>query len=222
MNLAYEKKEYSAVVFDCDGVIFDSNGLKTKAFREVLSSYPSDVVDKFIQYHQVYGGISRYVKFRVFQTDFLHTEINESLIEEQIGNFGQVCRRLYKSAEFTPGCLDTLEYLARKYSLYVASGGAEDELREVFHDKGVANYFKLILGAPKKKNECVREIVKLEKSKHIVFVGDAKADMVAAHQEGLSFVFMSQFSDAKDEMLLETQQQGIPVINTLSELKRLL
>jgi len=46
MSRAYEKK-YSAVVFDCDGVIFDSNGLKTQAFRKVLSSYPNDVVDLF-------------------------------------------------------------------------------------------------------------------------------------------------------------------------------
>jgi len=106
--------------------------------------------------------------------------------------------------------------------LYVASGGAEDELRDVFKDRGLADYFKMILGAPKKKSECLREIVKLKKSKQIVFVGDAKADLLAAKKEGLSFIFMSQFSDAKDEMLLEAQHHGIPVINTLSELERLL
>ena len=217
-----KKSEYSAIVFDCDGVIFNSNGLKTQAFREVLSSYSSDVIDKFIQYHQLSGGISRYVKSRVFHADFLKVKAEESLIESQITKFWQICRSLYKTAELTPGCLGALEHLVQKNLLYIASGGAEDELSDVLKDRGLADYFKMILGSPKKKSECLREIVELEKSKQIVFVGDSKADLIASQKEGLSFVFMSPFSDAKDEMLLEAQHHGIPVINTLSELKRLL
>ncbi|NJM23241.1 MAG: hypothetical protein HC907_33605 [Richelia sp. SM1_7_0] len=66
-----------AIIFDCDGVIFDSNALKTAAFREVLAAYPQEVVDKFIVYHQKTGGISRYVKLRAFFTEFLQTSVDE-------------------------------------------------------------------------------------------------------------------------------------------------
>ena len=54
--------KHKAIIFDCDGVIFDSNKLKITAFREVLSAYPKHLVNDFIKYHKEHGGISSYVK----------------------------------------------------------------------------------------------------------------------------------------------------------------
>ena len=58
--------QYKTVFFDCDGVILQSNHIKTKVFREVLESEDKNIVDKFIAYHKKNGGISRYKKFEHF------------------------------------------------------------------------------------------------------------------------------------------------------------
>ena len=208
-----------AIIFDCDGVLFDSNALKTAAFREVLAAYPQEVVDEFIVYHQTNGGISRYVKLRVFFTDFLKTSVDEEKLQNLLDEFGNSCQRLYQQADFTPGCVTVLEQLSEHIPLYVASGSDEAELRQVFMGRDLDKYFNGIYGSPKTKKDCVAEIIqKLDSQQEIIFVGDAESDWKAATGANINFVFMAQFSDAAKTMEQKAQENNFPVINNLEEL----
>ncbi len=212
-----------AIIFDCDGVIFDSNALKTAAFREVLAAYPQEVVDEFIVYHQTNGGISRYVKLRVFFTDFLKTSVDEEKLQKFLDEFGSSCQRLYQQAALTPGCVTVLEKLSKHIPLYVASGSDEAELQQVFAGKDLDKYFKGIYGSPKTKQDCVAEIIrKLNSHKEVIFVGDAESDWKAATGANINFVFMAKFSDAANSMKQKALENNFPVIDTLSELLSLL
>ena len=212
-----------AIIFDCDGVLFDSNALKTAAFREVLAAYPQEVVDKFIVYHQTNGGISRYVKLRVFFTDFLKTSVDEEKLQKFLDDFGSSCQRLYQQADLTPGCVTVLETLSQHIPLYVASGSDEVELQQVFAERNLDRYFKGIYGSPKTKQDCVAEIIrKLDSHKEVIFVGDAESDQKAATGANINFVFMAKFSDAASSMKQRARENKFPVINTLEELLPLL
>ena len=72
-------KKYKTIIFDCDGVILNSNKLKTEAFKETLSNYKKELVDEFISYHESNGGISRYEKIRYFveELSLKYNYINE-------------------------------------------------------------------------------------------------------------------------------------------------
>ena len=211
-----------AVVFDCDGVIFDSNDLKTKAFRESLSAYPRHTVEDFIRYHQMYGGISRYVKFEKFFTDFIGIKPDPNTIDKLLYRFGVICRRLYRQVNITPGCCDVLSCLSKNYSLYVASGSDEHELRAVLEARDLSRYFSDVFGSPKTKDECLQEIIRRAATRRILFIGDARTDWLAARKAGLTFIFMSEYSDAKEEMLLEAEKEGFPVIETLETINGVL
>ena len=54
---------YQIAVFDCDGVILDSNQIKSEAFAYALPDDPPELVKKFVQYHKENWGVSRYLKF---------------------------------------------------------------------------------------------------------------------------------------------------------------
>ena len=56
-----EFNKYNSIIFDCDGVILNSNQIKTNAFRKVLKQFNNKAIDEFIQYHKDNGGISRYL-----------------------------------------------------------------------------------------------------------------------------------------------------------------
>ena len=58
-----------AIFFDFDGVIVESAGIKTEAFRKLFSNYP-DQVDEIVDYHKANAGISRYDKF-----DYIYEKI---------------------------------------------------------------------------------------------------------------------------------------------------
>ncbi|NEP50560.1 MAG: HAD family hydrolase [Moorea sp. SIO3C2] len=209
----------NAVIFDCDGVLFDSNALKTEAFRETLANYPQAIVDEFIAYHQKYGGISRYVKLRAFFTDFLQTSVNQSKLEELLQNFGDACQGLYQEAMLTPGCLTVLEKLSSRIPLYVASGSDETELRKVFAQRGLDNFFQEIYGSPKTKQACVAEILeKFTSHEGIVMVGDAESDWQAAKKTGISFIFMAKFSEAASFMSEKANTENFIMIDTLQDL----
>jgi len=213
---------FANIVFDCDGVIFDSNALKSQAFRIALSSYPKDIVEKFIAYHQAHGGVSRYVKFRKFFSEFLKVEVDQMVIQGLLDTFGNACRQMYHQAEFTPGCIEVLKELAKKHSLFIASGSDEEELRGVFEFRGLADFFDGVFGSPKSKVECLQGIRKLGCGGRMLFVGDAYGDWCAACDVGATFIFMSEFSDARSLMLDKAEKEGFRVINTLNELSGLL
>ena len=140
---------YSSIIFDCDGVIFDSNKLKVEAFRKTLSAYPPDVVEKFILYHKQNAGISRYVKFRAFIVNFMGKAFEQDEYEELLDSFGRECRELYQQASLTPGGSHLLKELSDIVPLYVASGSDEIELNDVFKRRQLQSYFVKILGSPK-------------------------------------------------------------------------
>jgi len=58
--------KYATILLDCDGVVLDSNQIKTTAFRQTLDKYEESIVDEFIAYHKTNGGVSRFKKYKYF------------------------------------------------------------------------------------------------------------------------------------------------------------
>ena len=51
---------YKTIIFDCDGVILNSNKIKTEAFYNVTATYGIEAANELVSYHKLNGGISRY------------------------------------------------------------------------------------------------------------------------------------------------------------------
>ena len=59
------------LIYDFDGVICDSVGLKTDAFVELYSSENENIQKLVKVYHLTNGGISRFEKIKYFETVLL-------------------------------------------------------------------------------------------------------------------------------------------------------
>ena len=55
--------QYQQIIFDFDGVILDSNQIKSNAFSNSLIDEDKELVKLFIAFHKKNGGISRFKKF---------------------------------------------------------------------------------------------------------------------------------------------------------------
>lgn len=215
----------SVIIFDCDGVLFESNRLKTKAFGMVLqgAGFTDDVVHEFVTYHQMNGGISRYVKFRRLYTDIIHQPLPVNGIDDLLSKFSAACIELYSSADFTPGCVEVLKALSSDYVLYVASGGDQNELRSVFRQRKIDGFFESILGSPMTKSDCVKTIMdNVDAGAKCIMVGDSASDWRAANEHGIDFVFMKTFSEDITTMSCLASENGFPVIEDLQQLGGLL
>ena len=59
---------YKTIVFDCDGVILNSNKIKIDVFYDVAINFGASAsqAQALVDYHVKFGGVSRYRKFDYF------------------------------------------------------------------------------------------------------------------------------------------------------------
>ena len=93
-----------------------------------------------------------------------------------------------------------MEFLKQTNSLgiplFVVSGSDENELIDVFHQRGILKLFKHIYGSPVNKNDNTFKVVQsIGAQKKGCFFGDSKSDYSAASKYGLDFVFVSGLSE---------------------------
>ena len=73
-------QDFKIILWDFDGVIINSNSVREAGFRNVLDQYPKEQVEKLIDYHNINGGLSRYVKFRYFFEEIRNESITDYMI----------------------------------------------------------------------------------------------------------------------------------------------
>jgi len=190
---------YHTAVFDCDGVILNSNKIKSDAFRQALAAEPTECVDQFIAYHHAHGGVSRYVKFDYFYTVIYPLpEIQKTIaVANALARYATIVRAALVHCETVPGVLPFLEKLnAIGVRCFVNSGGDQTELREVFTERGMAHLFQIILGSPATKQDNLAYLCEQQfLNKPAVFFGDALSDYQAANAFNMDFIYISGCSE---------------------------
>ena len=189
MNL----KAYDVLIFDCDGVIFDTTRHKLEAFEQTLSGYSPKKVSIFLNYLADNFGRSRYQHFRFFLTDILCVEFDQVLFTNLLESYSEKSAAIYEYAELCDG----VEEFLIKHSgtnKYVASGSDENELINAFFKRGISDHFISIHGSPISKKENVESICESYNRADILMIGDSKADYEAAISADIDFLFVEQYS----------------------------
>lgn len=203
----------AVIVFDCDGVLLDSNRMKGDAFAAALSDFPADTVEAFLDYQRRNFGRSRYQLFNDFYEMFLKQEVDEAGKSAMLTAFGNHCSKTYRTVPMTEGALDAVSCLAEKFPLAVASGSDQQELRDVFRHRELDRYFMGIYGSPTPKSEILKSIA--QDREILCMIGDAHADYQAACAVGARFVYVKKYSLVADQMMPLSEEAGFPVIDTL-------
>lgn len=194
------KNNIGLIVFDYDGVILDSNKIKTDAFQEALFDEAPVLVNQFLDYHKINGGVSRYNKIKYFYHDLKKDKDADDIINNKIELFGNIVEKKLLSAKFVPGIKLFLDAChERKIPCVVCSGGKEEEVRNVSHSLSIDKYFKKIYGSPKTKMDIlgvINDEYLFDGS--VIYFGDAKSDYLAAKEFNIKFVFVYGCSEWKD------------------------
>lgn len=189
-------KSFNTYVFDCDGVLLDSNRVKTEAFYHAALPYGEPAAQAFIDYHKANGGISRQKKFEYFFLNILNlSELPEDKYQKALNDYGKLTAEGLVRCEVLPGVLEFLTSLPAQAKKFVVSGGAQDEVRWVLEAKGLATFFDGIYGNPVDKLTLVKNLDLKDSDYPGIFFGDARYDHEVAKANGLDFIFLSAVSD---------------------------
>ena len=211
--------KYPIVIFDCDGVILNSNHLKSEAMREAVADYPPDLVAQFVHYHKKNGGISRYEKFDYFLRNMANRYTKKEY-NRLLNRLSTLVRTKLIDVPLTNGALDFIRLVHQQSDLYIVSGGDQDELRDVFKERDLAKYFHEIFGSPAKKVDlCMTIKNNLQFDKKALLIGDSQLDCIAADACGFDFVFISGYTEMENwqAFCAENSVSHYPDLQTLSE-----
>lgn len=179
-----------AVIFDFDGVIVESNDLKTRAFALLFNGEDGETINRIVEYHLQNGGISRYEKFGYIYRNILRRPFTEEISKQLGRRFGDLVAEQVIRAPYVRGAKEFISGNHKRYKFFIASGTPQSELQYIVNERGDAKYFASVYGTPQKKDDIVREILGANafSRAEVVFVGDAISDYEAAMENGIGFI----------------------------------
>ena len=213
-------KQYKSIVFDCDGVVLDSNVVKTEAyFRTAKNLGATDAqAQALVGYHVKLGGISRYHKFDWYVREVLKQPVTDTAIQALLDGFSKELAVGLMQCNLAKGIFDLREATPNaKWS--ILSGGDQQEIRDLFAKRKIAHMFDGgLFGSPDNKDEVLaREKANGNLQLPALFLGDAKYDFEAASRAGLDFIFLSDWTEVPNWQAYCADNK-ITVLDNISQL----
>ena len=210
--------KYNTIVFDCDGVILDSNRIKTDAFFKSAAVYGEAPARALVEYHVKNGGISRYEKFAYLLSDILGKDIDQAELDDLLTVYSKEVKRGLMTCAVAQG-LEELRANTPNARWLIVSGGDQTELRDVFAARRLDLFFDGgIFGSPNNKDLILdREMSSGSNNRPGLFVGDSRYDFLAAGKAGLDFIFLSgwtEYSEYKEYFM----QKDVRILSKLKDL----
>jgi phosphoglycolate phosphatase-like HAD superfamily hydrolase len=189
---------YATIIFDCDGVILNSNKPVSKCFFNTVIEYGEDKALELEQYNKLNGGISRNKKLKYFFETILEEKNYDQPYQKALKKFSELSFKSRINCEISKYLIKDNFKDHQRYM--VISGANEIELKKVLKLRGIKSFFNYgIFGSPKSKEQIMSKKIKDETILFpALYIGDSKYDHKVSKLYGLDFVFIygwTEFSD---------------------------
>jgi HAD superfamily hydrolase (TIGR01509 family) len=221
-----------AILFDCDGVIADSEHIHFSLFQKVLEDEGLSLTQQ--EYLDKYLAMDDRGCFRsAFKDKGL------PLSDEKLKIFIEKKSALYKKEAaqnlvILPGVVEFVMAMSQRYPLAMASGALRDEVLMMIDTAGIKPYFDAVVGAedvergkpaPDAYLKALQEINRVHPGKNIqpsecLVVEDSKHGILSAHAAGMKCVAVCTSYAAEE---LSAADRVVPVLTAIgiSDLKNL-
>lgn len=189
------------IIFDFDGVIADSNNVKTDTFAALFKDYPQHIRESIRKFHLQNGGMSRFDKFRYIYANFLKESLPEERFNKLCEDFNKLVIDGVVNAPMIDGVEDFLRMNKNKYGMHIVSGTPDYEIKEIAKRRKLDKYFLGIHGSPETKKDLIIKVLDKNnyRKEEVVFLGDSINDYEGALAAGVEFV-AKVFDNAEFEL----------------------
>ena len=204
--MTHQLSTYKTIVFDCDGVVLNSNKVKVDAYFTVAKQNGGTdaQAQTFVEHHISKGSFPRNGKIEYYLKNILQEEVTPEKIARYIQSFESILDITLMECEIASGLL-ALKTATANTRWMLLSGGDQAELRRIFPRRDIQNHtladlFEAgIFGGPDLKEDVLkREMHNKNIMLPALFIGDSKYDHQASTAAGLDFIFVSDWTEVKD------------------------
>ncbi len=182
--------KYSTIFWDFDGVILNSDEVRTEGFKYIFDSYSKKYIHKLINYHTTNGGLSRYEKIEYFSQKILDKKLKNEEKKQYAQLYGNYCReRLCDKNLLIKSSISFIKENHKNFNFHLVSASDEKELIYVSSNLDIKKYFKSISGSPVNKIENIKKLLKSNNynESRCCLIGDSINDKFAATENKISF-----------------------------------
>jgi phosphoglycolate phosphatase-like HAD superfamily hydrolase len=177
------------IILDFDGVVIESNDVKTRAFIHVFSDFP-EYFETMMAYHYTNIPLGRFYKF-----DHL-LEIMGKAGDRELRNriataFTVKIQEEMQGVPYVAGALNFIKQFSARLPMYLASVTPAEELDIILDQRGLKTWFREIYGCPPwSKPEAIIDVLSREKvdADEALLIGDSAGDQRAAQKTGVAFL----------------------------------
>lgn len=181
-------REIRCVIYDCDGVLFDSFEANTRLYNDLCTKVGRSLLRKeemgYVHTHTVYESIH----FIFGERDELEKKALEALKQIDLRNY-----IVYLKME--PHLFNALNQLKEKGTLRAINTNRTTSMKHIMDRFDLWPFFDMVVTAldvkhPKPHPESIEKILqelKLKKEE-VVFIGDSEVDQQTARSSGVPFI----------------------------------
>lgn len=193
MKFNFDK--YQNYFFDCDGVILDSNKLKSDLFFSIALNFSNkENARKLFSFHISNGGISRFEKFEYFFKYLLKQDNYQQELTKALNLFSEKSMIQLKVCPYITGAIEFISAIPKNKKIFLVTGGSEVDVKEIFTDRNIDHLFTKILGSPRTKYEII-DSLDFNRNMKSIYWGDSKLDYEVSKKYHFDFTFVSQTTE---------------------------
>jgi len=192
-------KKATSIIFDCDGVILNSNKVKLEAYYKIASLHYGDkLATSLIDYLSSNTGKTREYFFNHFINHMVPKGLSGPNAQSLLAEVSKEIKVGLVNCEISHSLLTLREKFSNS-KWFVVSGGVEKEIIEVFKERSVFQIFDGgVFGGPRAKDEIFKSLIDNEQIKWpAVYLGDSKFDYEVAKRFNLDFIFINGWTEFK-------------------------
>tara|TARA_Y100000741_G_scaffold362875_1_gene349708 strand:- start:488 stop:1123 length:636 start_codon:yes stop_codon:yes gene_type:complete len=203
-------------IFDCDGVILDSNDFKIHSLSKALSCFKFSVnkVKQVLNFFKSNFGLSRDKHFEMIRK-ILDEECDESKISELRKLYDSSIKNDYKNCELIKSNVSFIKSICSKEKVFVVSASDQDELRSFLPKKIKIIPEERIFGGPRSKLNNILDIKKKFNNYNFIYYGDSIKDAEASLEADINFIGLLKHSNSPDELRNFCTKKNLKTLQSL-------
>ncbi len=192
----------SAVIFDFDGIIVDSEPMHFRAFNEVLN--PLDIEISWEDYCELYIGFDDRDAFREAHK-LNDKKMSSRDLKRLIKNKAEIFQKYIREGDVTPlpGAVELIKSIPVRLPVALCSGALREDILPIIGNLGIAGCFSQIVTAEDTKKskpdpapyQLTCEKLGIEDPATVVAIEDTPAGILSAKGAGLKVLAVTNSYD---------------------------